>query len=158
MRRFFLIAVILLLAILLLYPLAIAAVALQSPVPSTVGLVDVIARCRYPNNCVSSVQGEAEAARILPFFYTGNLTEAQAALQTTLQEQPGVQIVYEEDGYIHAEHRSPVLRFIDDVEFKFDESTQQITVRSAARLGTEDGGANRQLIEAIRQAFNNRLP
>lgn len=157
MRRFFLISIITLLALALLYPLAIAVVALRSDVPSTVGLVDVIARCPNPNNCVSSLQNEADAARVLPFFYTGDAPAAQAALRATLQEHPGVQIVYEEDGYIHAEHRSPVLRFIDDIEFKFRPGAQQITVRSAARLGTNDGGANRQLVEALRQAFNDRL-
>jgi len=158
MRRFFLTVVIAALTLLLLYPLAVAVIALSSEVPPTVGLVDVITRCREPRNCVSSLPSEVEEARVLPLFYTGSQASAQAALEATLQEQPGVQIVYSESGYIHAEHRTPVMRFIDDVEFRFNDEGKQVTVRSGARLGTSDGGANRLLVEEIREAFNERLP
>jgi uncharacterized protein (DUF1499 family) len=45
---------------------------------------------------------------------------------------------------------SMILRFIDDVEFYFDEATGFIEFRSASRLGYGDAGANRQRMETFR--------
>ena len=83
------------------------------------------------------------------------VAEAQARLKQVLLNEPRTRIVKEEGGYLHAEARSFLFRFVDDVEFMFDADQQVIHVRSASRLGYSDLGVNRRRVERIRRAFNN---
>jgi uncharacterized protein (DUF1499 family) len=63
---------------------------------------------------------------------------------TVLQSQPD---------YIHVVFRSRVFGFPDDVEFVFDDASQQIHFRAAARLGHSDMGVNRARMQSISDAF-----
>jgi FKBP-type peptidyl-prolyl cis-trans isomerase FkpA len=63
---------------------------------------------------------------------------------------PGATVITESPGYLYAEFTTPVLKFVDDVEFLLDASAGVIHVRSASRLGRKDLGVNRKRIEAIR--------
>ena len=49
------------------------------------------------------------------------------------------------------ERYAGLFRFVDDVEFLFNEELQRIDVRSASRVGYWDMGANRKRIEEIRR-------
>jgi uncharacterized protein (DUF1499 family) len=55
--------------------------------------------------------------------------------------------------YVRAEYRSADLGLTDDVEFYFDEDSQLIHYRSAARLPYGDWGFNRRRMETIRRAL-----
>lgn len=66
---------------------------------------------------------------------------------------PRTRIVKEEPAYLRAECRSRIFRFVDDVEFEFDDAAKRIHFRSAARLGYRDFGVNRKRMEAIRREF-----
>lgn len=156
MRRVVIFAVLALLVLALVYPLVLALVALNSPMPSNVG-TGRLSRCPQTPNCVSSREDERRDAYILPLFYTGEQFIAEAFLEETLREMPRTQIVLDQEGYIHAERRTAVLRFVDDFEFVFDDANKQIMVRGAARLGSSDGGANRRFIEDVRRAFTRKL-
>ena len=70
-----------------------------------------------------------------------------------LRDHPRTRIVQEEPGYLKAECRSRVFRFVDDVEILFDDGAKQIHFRSASRLGRKDFGVNRERMETIRKAF-----
>ncbi len=59
-------------------------------------------------------------------------------------------ITEESNGYIHAEFTSVIWRFVDDVEFFFDDAAKVVHVRSASRFGRFDFGVNRRRIETIR--------
>jgi uncharacterized protein (DUF1499 family) len=43
------------------------------------------------------------------------------------------------------------MRFVDDVEFRYDAAAEVVHVRSASRIGRSDLGANRKRIEALRE-------
>ncbi len=58
--------------------------------------------------------------------------------------------------YIHAEFASAMFRFVDDVEFYFEDSRNIIHVRSASRVGYSDMGVNRKRIEQVRKLFAER--
>jgi uncharacterized protein (DUF1499 family) len=60
--------------------------------------------------------------------------------------------VESEERYLHAEVRSLVFRFVDDLEFLL-QPDGLIQVRSAARSGYSDLGVNRRRVERIRQRF-----
>ena len=55
--------------------------------------------------------------------------------------------------YIHAEFRSLVFQFVDDVEFYFPPEKSIIHVKSASRSGYYDFGVNRRRVERVRAAF-----
>jgi uncharacterized protein (DUF1499 family) len=91
-----------------------------------------------------------------PIPYTGSLDEARARLLGVLRDYPRTRIVSDpglEPHYLKAECRSQVFRFVDDVEFVFDDGAKQIHFRSASRLGFRDFGVNRNRMEEIRAAF-----
>ena len=49
------------------------------------------------------------------------------------------------------------MRFVDDVEFVYDDKAGLIHVRSASRLGRRDFGVNRARVEALRARIEGRL-
>ncbi len=65
----------------------------------------------------------------------------------------GSRITEEKPGYLHAEFRSALFGFVDDVEFRMDEAHGRIDVRSASRTGYYDFGVNRRRVEEIRKRF-----
>ena len=62
-------------------------------------------------------------------------------------------IITDEGDYLYAEFTSLIFRFVDDVEFSFDDGNKLIHFRSASRLGYSDLGANRKRMEEIRKGF-----
>lgn len=115
-----------------------------------------LAPCPRTPNCVSTEAPAGSSKRMDPIPYTGSLDEARARLLQVLRDYPRTRIVSDpglEPHYLKAECRSQVFRFVDDVEFVFDEGTRQIRFRSASRLGRKDFGVNRKRMEEIRAAF-----
>ena len=65
--------------------------------------------------------------------------------------ETGGTIVADSEDYIAATYSTPILRFVDDVEFRRDGTVWQ--VRSASRVGHSDMGANRKRVERLRAAL-----
>jgi uncharacterized protein (DUF1499 family) len=63
-------------------------------------------------------------------------------------------VVVREANYWRAEFRSALWRFVDDVEFLFDDNARRINIRSAARVGYSDLGENLRRMEEIRHRFS----
>ncbi len=108
--------------------------------------------CPDKPNCVSS-QAQDPAHSIEPFTYSDSAQEALYRLKTALATEQRLTVITEQGNYLHAEARSMVFRFVDDVEFLFDPGHKLIHVRSASRSGYSDFGVNRRRIERIRQAY-----
>ena len=108
--------------------------------------------CPKSPNCVSSEAVDQEHA-ILPLVYPGSPEEARARLRRVLGAMPRMTIVADEGDHIHAEARSLIFRFVDDVEFYFPAGEKVIHVRSASRIGYSDLGVNRKRVEEIRRRF-----
>lgn len=122
--------------------------------PTTLGVKDgKLSPCPDSPNCVIS-QGEADAEHaIAPLAYSGDPAQAMALLEAVVNAMPRTEIIEKTDRYLYAEFTSKLMGFVDDVEFYLDPAAPEIQVRSASRLGKSDLGANRQRIEAIRQAL-----
>lgn len=67
-----------------------------------------------------------------------------------VQKLPRARIVTQTDNYLHAECRSRVLGFVDDLELHYRPGQGMISVRSASRLGYSDFGVNRKRVEKLR--------
>jgi uncharacterized protein (DUF1499 family) len=105
--------------------------------------------CPDSPNCVSS---DVTGTRgIAPLRIRGAPQAAWQALEKRLKAAERVNIVASEPGYLHAEFRTRLLRFTDDVELELRAEQGVIAVRSASRVGYYDFGANRSRIEKLRE-------
>jgi uncharacterized protein (DUF1499 family) len=108
--------------------------------------------CPGTPNCVST-EAERRRHRMEPIPYAGTAAEAQAAARAALLEEPRVRVVLERPGYLRAEARSRLFRFVDDVEVVVDDAARLVRFRSASRVGRGDFGANRARMERFGERF-----
>jgi uncharacterized protein (DUF1499 family) len=111
--------------------------------------------CPPVANCVSS-QAKRAGRRVAPFPCGATCAETLHHLRSLLDSTRGASIVASSDAYIHAELRTPVLRFVDDLELLIDSEERVIHVRSASRIGTWDLGVNRRRVERLRRRLARR--
>ncbi|RPH81119.1 MAG: DUF1499 domain-containing protein [Nitrospiraceae bacterium] len=112
--------------------------------------------CPSSPNCVST-QGQDEGHSISPFRYRKSRAEAKEALKEVIRSLPRTKLVEEDASYLHYEFTSLLLRFVDNVEFLFDDDTKTIHFRSASRTGYGDLGVNRARMEQVRALVSQRL-
>jgi len=119
--------------------------------PPDVG-AGVLAPCPDTPNCVWSGAADPRHA-IAPIAATPPLAEALARLVRLAAAMPGARIVTVRADYAHLEFETPLMGFVDDVEFAIGPAAGAIQVRSASRVGRSDFGVNRRRIEELRAAF-----
>lgn len=110
--------------------------------------------CPTSPNCVSS-DARDENHYIAPLTFSIPVAEAWQLLKEQVAKLPRSVVVNEKSGYLHVECRSAVFGFVDDLEFYLRDARGLIDVRSAARSGYYDFGANRQRVEELRAALNH---
>jgi uncharacterized protein (DUF1499 family) len=108
-------------------------------------------------NCVSSQADPADGEHyIAPIAFKGDAAAAMAAVRKAVEGMRDATIIRAEGGYLYAEYRSKRMRFVDDVEFFYDDKAGLIHVRSASRLGRRDFGVNRARVESLRARIAGR--
>lgn len=121
--------------------------------PPQLGLLDGKLRpCGDRPNAVCSEDPRPDH-HVEPLSFQGFPDEAMARLQRLLATQPRARIIGSGGTYLHAEFRSALWGFVDDVEFRVDAGAKVIHLRSASRQGYSDMGVNRKRVEALRAAF-----
>jgi len=108
-----------------------------------------LAACPTSPNCVSS-DAEAAEQQIEPLRLSVAAEDAWREAQAVVASLPGTKIVTVASDYLHAECRSTVFGFVDDLELHLRPEERLIAVRSAARLGYSDFGVNRKRVERLR--------
>jgi len=108
--------------------------------------------CPDAPKCVSSQVSDPRHF-IEPFTFNDSPAAAMLRLKAALLNEKRVTIVTEQATALHAEVRSLIFRFVDDVEFTLLSEQSVIHIRSSARLGYSDFGVNRRRIERIRLLF-----
>lgn len=113
--------------------------------PQNIGIQNGrLASCPDSPNCVSSYETNEEHS-IAPF------AASLAQIEQVLLGLDEANIVEAGDNYLYAEFTSPLMGYVDDVEFLHDSASGVTHVRSASRIGYSDLGANRNRIESIRE-------
>jgi uncharacterized protein (DUF1499 family) len=90
---------------------------------------------------------------IKPFHYKGEGIDIKNRLKATLSKKSGVEVLEDQQNYLHFCYTIPLFGFKDDVEFLFDEASKRIHFRSASRIGYSDLGVNRFRMKRIRQTL-----
>ncbi len=104
--------------------------------------------CPNTPNCISSEYGKIEAINV----GQAEPTLAWDKLKQIIVSHNG-NIQTENNDYLWAIFKTPVLGFVDDVEARFDSSKNLIHLRSASRVGYYDFGANRKRLINIINAM-----
>ena len=137
----------------LLAALGLALAACGARRPDGLGVTEGrLAPCGPKPNCVAT-RGAAPDRTLPPLRFAGTAAAAQEKLKRLCLGMPRVTLAAERPGYLAFEFRSALFRFVDDVEFLFDEGAKQIHFRSASRVGRSDLGVNRKRMETIARAF-----
>jgi uncharacterized protein (DUF1499 family) len=113
-----------------------------------------VAPCPASPNCVSSEAQDADH-HVEPLHFAVASVDAWRILKEQLAKQPRTVIVTEKPGYLHAQSKSAVFGFVDDLEFYLRPAQGVIAVRFAARTGYYDFGVNRQRVEELRAALRH---
>ncbi len=112
--------------------------------------------CPASPNCVST-QAQDEGHAIEPIRYRKSRAEAKEALKEVIRSMPRTKLVEEDETYLHYEITSLLFRFVDDVEYLFEDETKTIHFRSASRTGYGDLGVNRKRMEQVRSLVEGKL-
>lgn len=126
--------------------------------PDYLGVKDGrLARPKSTPNCVSSQADPADAEHyVAPIPFKGDAAAAMAAVRKAVEGMRGATVIRHDGGYLYAEYRSKLMRFVDDVEFVYDGKAGLIHVRSASRLGRRDFGVNRARVESLRARIEGK--
>lgn len=121
------------------------------------GLVEEkLTSCPASPNCICSEYSNDQAHYVAPVDITGMPMETvELKIKDAVQSLGGV-LQVERDGYLAYTFTSAIFRYVDDVEIRFDADNNALHLRSASRVGYSDLNANKQRIESIKRAFNNK--
>ena len=106
--------------------------------------------CPKSPNCVSSDAKDKKHA-IEPLRLKGAHDASWSRIRDEVAAVPRWAVVTATDTYIHAECKSRIFGFVDDLELYLDSSSGIISIRSASRIGYSDLGANRRRVEFLRR-------
>lgn len=96
---------------------------------------------------------QRQSAQITPLPLRGDGPGTIARIKSVVEAMAGAKVVKSDADYLYAQYTTPLMKFVDDVEFWYDPASQAIQVRSASRVGKGDMGVNRKRIEAVRAAL-----
>ncbi len=111
-----------------------------------------LAPCPDAPNCVSTESRDPKRA-MPPLPFVGTKDQTRNRILEIIRGMERAEIVEVTDAYLYARYRTRFFRFVDDVEFLFDDTAQLVHFRSASRVGYYDFGLNRRRMIEISQAY-----
>ncbi|KAK6162491.1 hypothetical protein DH2020_002332 [Rehmannia glutinosa] len=133
-----------------------------------------LALCPATKNCVSTSENISDLTHYAPpWLWNYNPEEGRGSKKPVAKEQAMEELLQvikstkpdnftpkiteKRDDYVRVEYESPIMGFVDDVEFWFPPGKKSIVqYRSASRLGNFDFDINRKRIKALRVALEKK--
>jgi len=121
------------------------------------GMIDgQLKPCPTKPNCVSSSAPQDSKQYVAPFSFGADEADgAWADLVATIGDAGG-ELTANAPPYLAVTFNSQLFGFVDDFECLIDQGAGVIQVRSGARAGYSDMNVNRERVERIRGAFEER--
>ena len=116
--------------------------------PLHVGSDNALPPCPDTPNCVST-EAARDFQRVPTVPFSDTPADALARAKAALLAEPRTTVTVVRSGYLHAECKSLVFRFVDDVDIVVDPVAHVYRFRSASRIGRGDLGVNRKRIARI---------
>jgi uncharacterized protein (DUF1499 family) len=122
--------------------------------PRSVGIqAGKLSHCPSTPNCVNSEEVDPiHAINPFPAPKDSSISPINILAQI-ISKLPKTRLIYQDEAYLHAEFRSKIFSFTDDVEFLLDREHQLLHVRSASRVGYGDWNVNRDRVEMLRKEY-----
>jgi uncharacterized protein (DUF1499 family) len=117
--------------------------------------LSVFLDCPDTPNCVSSLAKNPKYF-VEPFNVKKDVQSSWDMVQETVGSLPRTKIVSADNRNIHAECRSMIFRFVDDLMLHLTPSNNIIHIRSASRTGYSDFGVNRRRVENLRKILRQK--
>jgi uncharacterized protein (DUF1499 family) len=114
-----------------------------------------LSQCMPLPNCVSSDSWMFYNS-VDPFELAMPPDKAWDLVREVVSSIPRTEIVEERPGYIHAECRSLMFRFVDDLELLLDSDKGVISVRSSSAIGLFDLEVNYLRVENLRKILTEK--
>lgn len=128
--------------------------ACSAPVPEGLGVFEgKLLECPDSPNCVSTMAPKDDEKHYMAPLSFDDLQDARLKVLSIVMETPRTEILLQNKEYIHTTYTTPIMRFVDDVEFYFDEDEKLLHFRSASRIGYSDLGTNRRRMEKFKKAY-----
>lgn len=138
--------------------LALGMTACSAGRPNYLGLFDGrFVACPESPNCISSFAAVDDAEHYFPPWATSD--DPQQDWQQLLQlikAESRLSIIEHDGAYLYVEARTPIMRYVDDLQWYLDEKQRRIYVYSASRLGYSDLGKNRSRMERLKSLWQAR--
>lgn len=131
-----------------------------------------LALCPATSNCITTAEElndpshyvppwnynpEDGRGRTKPASKEQAMSELLEVIQSTKPDNFTPHIVEKTGDYVHVEYESPILGFVDDVEFWFPPGNRSIVeYRSGSRLGNYDFDINRKRIKDLRLSLEKK--
>lgn len=121
--------------------------------PANIGIqAGSLALCGNKPNCVCSVDNRPNHM-ISPWNWAGSEANGIEKIEALVNSYPKTRVISKSGNYLHAEFRTLIFGYVDDVEFLVDVVAKKIHIRSASRLGYSDLGANLSRVETLSTLF-----
>ena len=82
-----------------------------------------------------------------------NIKDPLSEIQIIIENTPRMEIVEIDGDYLHAESTSRIMKYVDDLEVTYNDSTNILTVRSESRVGEGDFGVNQKRVDSLKSKF-----
>ncbi|MGL6071524.1 DUF1499 domain-containing protein [Craterilacuibacter sp.] len=112
-----------------------------------------LAACPASPNCVSSQAPASDGQHHIAALRLRAADVSWQQVVAVVSRLPRTTLVRQEEGYLHAESRSALLGFVDDVELYRAPGASLLELRSASRLGLSDFGVNRARAQSLGSAL-----
>ncbi|WP_394673224.1 DUF1499 domain-containing protein [Limnobacter sp.] len=109
-----------------------------------------LAPCPSKPNCVSSESSPSDNHAIAALPITPGMGAEPLLKVKEVVELLGGDVNFSNEQYMASTFTSDLFGFVDDVEFRVDQGSGLLHVRSASRVGYSDLEANRKRVEQLR--------
>lgn len=127
-------------------------VTISNKLPEGLGVTEgELLPCPPSPNCVSTQASPEEDSEhhVDPIVYTDDRMKTQLLIESYMLGKGNAHLVSSSLGYVHFEVKSPLIGYIDDVEFYLPAADSVVHIRSASRIGYSDFGVNRERVRQI---------
>ena len=124
----------------------------MKPTDNPINTNETLKPCPESPNCVSTLAHDSRHA-MPPLHFIGTKDQSKTRIINIIKNMKRSKIIEISDSYIHAQFSTHFFRFVDDVEFLFDDAARIIHFRSASRVGYYDFGVNRRRMSEISKLY-----
>lgn len=112
---------------------------------------DTLNACPESPNCISSTYTD-DSHHAPTIEGDKQLFDTLKSIVTSTE---GATVISNSEDYLHAEFRSKLLGYVDDLELLYRDGSNLIQVRSASRLGKSDFGVNNKRVQTLLKKLQN---